>query len=63
MQRHIHMHKNLHSAMLTVWRKQNIAQEMGVEKSSAYKKELASQRIVWQLRNSPHPEKKEKLRL
>jgi hypothetical protein len=32
MQRHIHMHKNLHSAMLTMWRKKNPAQESGVEK-------------------------------
>jgi hypothetical protein len=31
---------------------------MGVEKSSAYKKELASQRIVWQLRILHTPKRK-----
>jgi hypothetical protein len=29
MQRHIHMHKNLHSAMLAMWQKWVIAHENG----------------------------------
>ena len=32
MQRHNHMYKNLHTAMLKVWRKMNPAQESDVEK-------------------------------
>jgi hypothetical protein len=31
MQRHIHMHKNLHGAMYNMWRKWVIAQEKGAE--------------------------------
>jgi hypothetical protein len=58
MQRHIHMHKNLHSAMLAVWRKKNPPQESGAEANADGRMQRSSNAILWQLRILHIPQRK-----
>jgi hypothetical protein len=58
MQCHIHTHKNLHTAMLTVWRKKNPPQETDVLAASKHKTEPNPQAILCSIKNFHIPKRK-----
>jgi hypothetical protein len=57
MQRHIHNHKILHSAMLAVWRNCLFAQESGVEKHFRTQNRTQSSNGLVAAKKNPHTTK------
>jgi hypothetical protein len=58
MQRHIHIHKNLHSPMLAMWRKKNIAQETDAPAAPKHQTEPHPQTDLWQFKILHIPKRK-----